>query len=643
MSAIAGLWHFDQKPSAAEDCGRMLEAQRIYGPDRVSSRSDGPIGMGLCFKRLLPEDVYDRQPCVAAQGRKALVADVRLDNREELTERLGIAPAQAGLSSDSDILFQALLRWGADCCDDLAGDFAFAFWDADAGRLILARDHIGTRPLHYHLGRHFFAFASMPKGLHALAEIERAPDTDYAAQCMIAAMSLGPRTFFKDVCRVEPGNVAIVTKDGLTTRRYWNPQRESLGLRSADDYAMAFRHHLDRAVRARLRGASHVASHLSSGYDSSAVTATAARLLAHCGGRVTAFTSVPRENYDGPAPRGRIIDEGPLAAKTAAMYPNIEHVLVHGRQASPFENLDRYVFLFDQPVSNPCNMVWVNAIHEAARERKLCVLLTGQMGNFSISYNGYEILGELRKSGRIYSLAREAFALVRNKHMRTRAVFGATLGPITPPGLWRWAKRAFAGDDVGVLASSAVHPRRLAELEPGMHAVQPDISYRPSDDGFSLRLRALHRVDLGCFYKGMLGGWGLDYRDPTADKRLIEFCLSVPTEQFLKDGVPRALARNALAGQLPAAVLAARGNGLQGADWHEGLVVGRDQALGEIERLENCEPAAQTVDVGRLRRLMETLPSSGWERRDTVLSYRAALLRGISIGHFIRRVSGSNA
>src|SRR5207253_10776373 len=117
---------------------------------------------------------------------------------------------------------------------------------------------------------------------------------------------LGTRTCFKDIERVEPGHVAIVTRDGVSARRYWNPGRKILRLRNADAYAEACREQLDIAVRCRLRGESHVATHLSAGLDSSAVSATAARLLAGSGGRVTASTAVPRENYELPVPPARI-------------------------------------------------------------------------------------------------------------------------------------------------------------------------------------------------------------------------------------------------------------------------------------------------------------------------------------------------
>ena len=185
-----------------------------------------------------------------------------------------------------------------------------------------------------------------------------------------------------------------------------------------------------------LRGATGaVGTHLSAGYDSAAVTATAARLLAPAGGKVVAFTAVPREGYDGPAPKDRIGDEGPLAAATAAMYPNIDHVLIRSGHLSPLDQLDRSFFLFDRPMLNPCNWVWLAAINGAARDRKLPVVLTGQMGNMSLSYNGLEFLPELLGRGRVLRLLREgAKARRARQYALARSSSGEAWAPICRHG-----------------------------------------------------------------------------------------------------------------------------------------------------------------------------------------------------------------
>ncbi len=128
-------------------------------------------------------------------------------------------------------------------------------------------------------------------------------------------------------------------------------------------------------------------------------------------------------------------------------------------------------------------------------------------------------------------------------------------------------------------------------LEARAKARQLDLAYRPWKDGHAARLWALRRGDRGPHQKGVLAGWGIDVRDPTADRRLVEFCLAVPTDQFMRDGAPRALARRALADRLPAAVLNAPTKGYQAADWHEGLTAARGELAAEVERLAACAPA----------------------------------------------------
>jgi asparagine synthase (glutamine-hydrolysing) len=645
VSAIAGSWRFDEKPEPARECVRMLEAQQIYGPHDGGQWSDGPLAMGRRLFRTLPEDAYDRQPLQSRDGRLTLVADVRLDNRNDLTTQLGLSSGDAEKLCDAAILLESLERWDEGALDRLVGDFAFALWDAQQQRLLLARDFLGQRPLHYHRGRGFFAFASMPKGLHALAEIPYGVDEQMVAESLVLMPQWGTRSFFKDIARVEPAHIVTVTCDGLSSRRYWQPQRPRTGRGEAGDYAEGLRFHLDQATRSRLRGANNiVGAQLSAGFDSGAVTATAARLLASTGGKVIAFTAVPRRGYDGPNPRNRFGDEGPLAAATAAMYPNVEHVLIRSGHYSPLDGLDRAFFLNERPVVAAGNTGWVQEINQAVRERKLNIMLTGQMGNMTISYYGLELLPELLRAGRFAGLWREATALLAKTSMNWRGALVKTFGPFTPVLLWKWANEMFLGRKHDVLNYSAIRAERLAELDLAALARERDLdfSHRPWKDGFAMRLWVMSRGDRGTSVKGTLAGWGIDQRDPTADKRLVEYCLSIPTEEFLANGVTRALGKRALADRLPQAVLNEQRKGYQAVDWHEGMTAARAEISAELDRLAACAPVAKALDIDRMKALVANWPTSGWERDDVEQPYRLALLRGIAAGHFLRKASGAN-
>jgi asparagine synthase (glutamine-hydrolysing) len=643
MTALAGYWSFDGRPGAERRCESMLKAQQIYGPQAPAMASDGAIAVGQRLFALGPATRRPRETVASGAGGTALlVADARLDNRDELGEGLGIGGAELGSLSDPALMLKALERWEDEAVERFLGDFAFAYWDSRRRRLLLARDFLGERPLHYGRGRGFFAFASMPKGLHALPEIPPAPDREAVASFLALIPEDGSETFFRGVEKVRAGEMVEVTSDGLKATRWWRPSLEPLRLDSTEDYAEALREHFDRAVAARLRGTeSAVAAHLSGGLDSSAVAATAARLMAPTGGRVSAYTGVPREGYDVSHIKDSFADEGPHAAEVAAMYPNMDHMLVRNG-GSPFSDLDRTFFLYERPFLNLCNGVWMHRILEEARQRGHRVLLSGVRGNMSFSYDGMPFLTQLLASGRLLRLGRESLALIRNG-TRVGTVAAQTLGPFVPVPLWQAIARLRGKGrkltDYAAINSEAVQTFRIAErgAERGL-----DPSYRPRRDPLETRLWALRRVDVGNYNKGSLAGWGIDVRDPTGDRRLIEFCLRVPTEQYLRGGRHRALARTAFADRLPARIVNERLKGYQAADWHEGLVAGREELGRELERIDACSEAGSTVDHAAMRGLAEAMPEGGWHKPGITQQYRLALLRGVSAGHFIRKAAGSN-
>jgi asparagine synthase (glutamine-hydrolysing) len=213
-----------------------------------------------------------------------------------------------------------------------------------------------------------------------------------------------------------------------------------------------------------------------------------------------------------------------------------------------------------------------------------------------------------------------------------------------PARLWQWVEQKTGRYPNDIFDYTAIRRDCLTVRDLSRIARQRklDFTYRPWKDGFAMRVWVLTGTDLGNYNKGSLGGWGIDRRDPLADKRLVEYCLGIPTDEFIANGLPRALARRAFSDRLPPAIANARKRGYQGADWHERLTAARGEVAAELDRLAACAPAAKALDIDRLKRLVENWPKSGWEREDVMKPYRLALLRGISAGHFLRKTTGSN-
>lgn len=232
-----------------------------------------------------------------------MVYDGRLDNREELAAALGIS-LKGDMVPDGRLIFSALERWGQDAFPKFIGDFAVALWDIHDRKLILARDQLGRRTIYYHHGQDFIAFATTYPALLALPCVPRKIDELGVADFLILNMRHPPvNTLYEGVNRVPKAGCAVFDGNGLRVNTYWDPTpTRQIRFPSDGEYVEAMREQLEQAVACRLRAKDGIASTMSGGLDSSAVAATAAKLLAP--DRLLAVTSVPPEGMKlSPLPR----------------------------------------------------------------------------------------------------------------------------------------------------------------------------------------------------------------------------------------------------------------------------------------------------------------------------------------------------
>ena len=644
MTAICGIWHRDGRPDAAQDVARMRRALLPYGNDRAGTWDDGAIALGIGLARLLPEDRFDRQP-LAARDRFHLVADLRLDNRAELAETLGLTQRLATLA-DADLLLAAWERWETDTPDRLIGDFAFALWDAEQRRLHLVRDILGNRPLFYHTSNERFAFATMAKGLHALPDIPLAPDAFTLMDCIALAPRRGPRSFFADISRVEPGQRVTIHADGridLVTWYDWDTPRD-LGLRSDDDYVEAMRATFDTAVAACLRSDDPIGSHLSGGMDSSAVTASSALQLAQRGQRLSAYTHVPLAGARLDHWGDRTLDEGPLAALLAARHANVDHIRVDAADRQIGDDMDAQFHAAEYPPFNLCNQVWMTEICRQMQHRRERVMLVGIMGNATISQQGVDRLPLLATTGAWPTLVREGVALHRRGWTAQRLASSA-IGPLLPPHLLDALRRLFRGKSPprDLLAYAALNPALVenpdyrAHLEQLGHGLHLPSLRSPR----ALAVSILRHTDvMGLTAKGQLARFGVDQRDPTGNRRVIDLTLAIPPHLLLRDGQTRWIYHRAFDHRIPPELRNQAGKGLQGADWPTRLEQARGTLTAELDR---ANPTAETLlAVPTLRALAAADTGAGRVTDAQRYDQRIKLLRGTSVAHFIRKAQRRN-
>lgn len=631
MSAIAGVWSFAEEARAASLCRHLLDSQSAYGPHRRDSAVQGAYSAGRCLYRLLPEDDLDRQPVACSDGRFLLVADLRIDNRQELLSSLSIGSSDGARLSDSALLFRGCLAWGRGILDRMIGDFAFAWWDGRERTLLLARDTGGERPLHYRQGEGFFAFATMPLPLARLPGTRFDVDEERLAE-FVADLPPGrsPRSFLAEVRTLQPGHCALVTSGGMAVERYWEPSRRPLQLASREQYGEALREQLDAAVARRLRRSGGlVGSQLSSGLDSSSVTTSAAMALAARGEPLLAFTSAPREGFDGPVVAGRIGDETPIAAATTRLHANIDHRIVRPSGASALELIEASHRLAGQPVGHVCNNVWWQGINRYAGEAGVRVMLTGEAGNFTISAgHGVDTLGDLGRAGSWGRWWREARALRRSGDFSWAQMLNASFGPLLPESLY--ARLRGRTPELPPFVAAGWRDKMLGRLQSGGWAV------RPARDAGERRWKMLRMTDPGTYRKRSLAEWGVEERDPTNDRRLVEFCFSLPPEALLDGGERRPALRRALRGRVPDAVLEQRLRGQQMPDWYEQIRGDEVKAFARVQAESGL--AGSLIDLDAVEQAARSWPTSGWEARPVIYLYRMHLLRTLAAASFVSSV-----
>jgi asparagine synthase (glutamine-hydrolysing) len=631
MTVLAALWTRDGRPTAGA-CGAMLRAQGAYA-DRSEVTESRGIAMGRGSRLGLAGDEGGTAPIEGAGGALILVADARLDNRPDLLARLGLATPSDLASSDALLMMRCFEKWGDQAVDLFVGDFALALWDGRSQRLLLARDFAGQRPLFYCEAGAAVAVASMARGLHALDFVPRGVDEARLLELLAGLPHEGPKTSFRGIARVEPGEAVVFRDGGRSSRFFWSPPSGEIRLGSPGEYAEALLSKLDEAVAARLRGAKDaVGTHLSAGLDSSAVASSAALAWS---GPVLAFTSVPSGRLP-PLPKGRFGDEGVIAAETAAMYPNIEHHLIRGGDRLPLEALGRQIETYERSDLNLPNLLWAERINDAAAAAGIKVMLVGTTGNATISYGGPEVLGQLLVERRFGAYLAECLAAGR-AGWSGRTLLGLLAKYYVPRPLARSLLR---------LRRRERHPASVGALNPAypgaaeVIARYEQVETRTAASLVEVRLQMLRRVDFGTYNKGVLMRWGIDLRDPTADRRLVEFCVQVPLDQYFRNGTSRALIREALRGRVPQSVLSNPLRGLQSADWFSLLGGARDEMERLLERIRTCEAARGILDVDEMQRRLESWPLA--PESFGSMAYRYGLLRGLSVGEFIRIYSSDH-
>ena len=346
MCGICGVIHFDGSPVTQQLLAGMNDRLRHRGPDGEGYFVDGNVGLAMRRLKIIDIEGSD-QPLYNEDGSLALVFNGEIYNYRELRHRLEQRGHRLRTEGDGETIVHLYEEYGGAAVEHLRGMFALALWDARRGRLLLARDRFGQKPLYYYRDSRVFVFASEIKAILAHPDVPRvsrfgAKDGHALSEYLSFGYVPAPETAFRGVRMLEPASWLQVDLDGaVSSARYWElPALAPPDPRAkADTYVGELREQLEEAVKLRLVSDVALGAFLSGGLDSSLIVAL---MRKHSNATVSTF-SIGFEGDDS-------FDETPYA-EHAARHLKTEHSAFRVK-ADALELLPELVWHHDQPFAD---------------------------------------------------------------------------------------------------------------------------------------------------------------------------------------------------------------------------------------------------------------------------------------------------
>lgn len=279
MCGICGIYNYkNHRPIQPRVLSTMKDAIIHRGPDGEGEYIDGELGLG--HRRLKVIDLSDagKQPMSNEDGSVWITYNGEIYNYKNLRTELLAKGHKFRSSSDTETIIHLYEETGLSFLNHLEGMFAFGLWDKKKKRLILARDRVGIKPLYYYIGGDGLVFASELKSLVLHPDFKREIDYHALYTYFLSLTVLGPRSIFKDVVKLGPGQFLVASEDGAQVHRYWDIDNFSFDAPKTEEQIIEeLDAHLQRVVKSHMIADVPVGAFLSGGVDSSSLVALAAK------------------------------------------------------------------------------------------------------------------------------------------------------------------------------------------------------------------------------------------------------------------------------------------------------------------------------------------------------------------------------
>jgi len=648
MSAICGIYYYDGRTIRTDVSESMMRELRNNHIDASAIWSAGQLFFGCHAQHITPESVTETLPYHDALAGLTITADAIIDNRAELFETISIEYSRRDSIPDSLLILEAYQKWGRDCPKYLVGDFAFAIWDENQRELFCAVDHTGSRTFYYYQSKDCFAFSTLLNPLFVMPEIIGNHNetwlADFLASPAVESNLDAELTIYKDIYLLTSGAMLTVSHNGLQKQVYWQaiPQKK-LKLNSNHEYDEAFREVFGEAVRSCMRSIRPVGAMMSGGLDSTAMAAMMAQNLRTSGQRLQVFSSVPISGYRDYLPSSLVADETPYIEAVREHVGNIDVTYCSLEGKHSLSETDRLLAIMEQPYKTIENLFWIDGVAAAAQKKNIGVLLHGSAGNLTVSWGNMQgYLLHLLQEGQWWKLIRQ----IRDRSKRYKQPLRAVLKMITPLFPCPIQKMLYKKKVEEIYDISPINPEFYRRSHVGERLKKCGYDNKSIRRVNSLEMRinnlnAIYFSQMGVAFTKLGLQYGMIVRDPCRDKRVIEFCLSLPEDQFVHNGCERMIIRRAMEGLVPNIVLHNDiQRGKQSADLAQRLQSLWPAIVGEIGRIGSYAKERQYLNIDKIKK---TLVKYNELKDDATMDFDfLMLMRSLIFSRYLKQDAGKS-
>jgi len=522
MCAIAGFIGYYMDEAIAR---KILKTMERRGPDDRGAYHDGLCT--LFHTRLTIIDPKGgAQPMYLRRGKERFVISYNgeLYNTEEVRQKLRETGHEFASYSDTEVVLHAYAQWGEACLDVLNGIFAFAVWEEHSGRLFLARDRMGVKPLFYRWDGEGLIFASEIKTILAYPGVEARLDAAGAGELILLGPGRTPGSgVFQGIREIRPGWCGYFQNGKLTEKQYWR-FRDREHKESFEETAQHVRELVLDSVRRQMVSDVPIGTFLSGGLDSSLISAICAKEYASQGRQLQTFSLDYQDN-------ARFFQPDQFQPSSDNAYIEIMEKDIASRQ--------------HWTVLSPEQLV--GALEDATRARDL-------PGMADVDFSLLVFCGEIRKNVKV-ALSGEC----------ADEIFGG----------YPWYRDPKVRDTDGfpwaqntALRSTLLCPEHVSRLTPEDFVMdryretarQADVL--PGCTPLERRMKEMMQLNYSWFMQTLLDRkdrmsmyHGLEVRVPFCDYRIAEYLYAVPWEYKDYQGKEKGLLRKAMTEVIPSEVL----------------------------------------------------------------------------------------